>query len=350
MGQSGLVRINELNKALAEAKTIQDVAKIRVQMEILAKTLAPRFVGERMKASIGYLEACRKHGEWWRELDNKHPAHVTKVTSGNEFIDFIAAGFKHRMEAKRCAAIAEPEFQQDYEIYIQGCEEDNKYPTLSGAYTVWKTINIDNGYQPPEWIDSQIMIGDFREADIPPNSIDVIFTDPPYEEKALELYEALSERAQDWLVEGGWCLAYAGQWALPKVIDALSKHLTYFWTAAIIHSGDKSYMRKHRIRVGWKPILIFHKPKLEIDWGSIEDIVTGKQEKGLHPWQQSEIEARHFLRHFCRPGGVVLDPMCGSGTTLTVAKELGYRYIGIEIDRESGEKAMERLNDTKAVR
>jgi site-specific DNA-methyltransferase (adenine-specific) len=38
-----------------------------------------------------------------------------------------------------------------------------------------------------------------------------------------------------------------------------------------------------------------------------------------------------LIRSFCPPGGVVLDPFMGSGTTLAVAKKLGRRGIGWDI-------------------
>jgi len=41
--------------------------------------------------------------------------------------------------------------------------------------------------------------------------------------------------------------------------------------------------------------------------------------------------------------GIVLDPMCGSGTTLVVAKKLGCRYIGIDINPEYVDIAIQRL-------
>jgi site-specific DNA-methyltransferase (adenine-specific) len=47
----------------------------------------------------------------------------------------------------------------------------------------------------------------------------------------------------------------------------------------------------------------------------------------------------------CPPGGVVLDPFCGTGTTLVVAKALGRSAIGIDISPAYAQLARERLSD-----
>ena len=49
-----------------------------------------------------------------------------------------------------------------------------------------------------------------------------------------------------------------------------------------------------------------------------------------------------------REEGVVIDPYCGSGTTLVAAKILGYDYIGIDISEEYVEYAEQRLKNYKA--
>ncbi|MEO5360580.1 MAG: site-specific DNA-methyltransferase [Nitrospirota bacterium] len=46
----------------------------------------------------------------------------------------------------------------------------------------------------------------------------------------------------------------------------------------------------------------------------------------------------------CPEGGIVLDPFVGSGTTAAVAKQLGRRYIGIDINPEYVKMAERRLN------
>ncbi len=46
-----------------------------------------------------------------------------------------------------------------------------------------------------------------------------------------------------------------------------------------------------------------------------------------------------------RKGGVVIDPYCGSGTTLVAAKILGHHYIGIDISEEYVRYALKRLEN-----
>lgn len=53
-------------------------------------------------------------------------------------------------------------------------------------------------------------------------------------------------------------------------------------------------------------------------------------------------------RHGCRCGagfepGIVLDPFMGSGTTALVARELGRRWIGVEISAAYCRQARERI-------
>lgn len=51
-----------------------------------------------------------------------------------------------------------------------------------------------------------------------------------------------------------------------------------------------------------------------------------------HPTQKPEKLLAKILLASCPPGGVVLDPFLGSGTTSVVAKKLDRHYVGIEID------------------
>ena len=54
------------------------------------------------------------------------------------------------------------------------------------------------------------------------------------------------------------------------------------------------------------------------------------------------------IKSSCPPDGVVLDPMCGSGTTLVVAKRLGRRSIGIDLNPDYCEMARRRLGQVES--
>ena len=62
--------------------------------------------------------------------------------------------------------------------------------------------------------------------------------------------------------------------------------------------------------------------------------------KKAHPTQKPEALLHRVLLASSRPGDLVLDPFCGTGTTGAVAKRLGRGFIGIE--RDSGYAALAR--------
>ncbi len=48
-----------------------------------------------------------------------------------------------------------------------------------------------------------------------------------------------------------------------------------------------------------------------------------------------------------KKGGIIIDPYCGSGTTLLAAKVLGHHYIGIDVSHDYVGYAKKRLDDYK---
>jgi DNA modification methylase len=63
----------------------------------------------------------------------------------------------------------------------------------------------------------------------------------------------------------------------------------------------------------------------------------------LHPTQKPVESLRPLIASFCKPGDVVLDPFCGSGSTLVAARDAGCAYLGIELDATHHRTALERL-------
>lgn len=78
-----------------------------------------------------------------------------------------------------------------------------------------------------------------------------------------------------------------------------------------------------------------------IDWH-----YTGNR---LHPTQKPVQVLQPLIQSFCAPGGIVLDPFCGSGSTLVAAHASGRSYIGIELNGDYYATAQRRLTFRQAA-
>ncbi len=76
---------------------------------------------------------------------------------------------------------------------------------------------------------------------------------------------------------------------------------------------------------------------------SVQVFASDKQKEALHPTQKPLALMRYLVRTYTRPGQTVLDPTCGSGTTLLACVLEGRSYIGIEKDAEMCKRAKKRV-------
>jgi len=191
---------------------------------------------------------------------------------------------------------------------------------------------------------------------IPANSVDLIFTDPPYIKDQWEAaYMALAAGAARILKPSGYLITYCGHYYLPGVLDILRygnssgipsngwKGLEFYWIVAQLNSGSKALMHHRNILAGFKPILIFQKPPINPTNKIFMDVISGKQSKDHHTWEQSIHEALHLISRFAAPGDLLVDPFSGSGTGLLAAQLLGLRWMGFEINPDTHRTALSRL-------
>jgi site-specific DNA-methyltransferase (adenine-specific) len=71
----------------------------------------------------------------------------------------------------------------------------------------------------------------------------------------------------------------------------------------------------------------------------------GGTTRNLHPTVKPIELMRHLVRLVTPPGGLVLDPFLGSGTTGCAAMMEGFRFVGIENDPASHETSLARISD-----
>lgn len=83
----------------------------------------------------------------------------------------------------------------------------------------------------------------------------------------------------------------------------------------------------------------------------IQDVWTFKDpQTPSYPTAKNMEMLKLIVANSSRPGDIILDAFCGSGTTLLAARELGRRWIGIDSSREAIAVAIKRLPGCGVIR
>jgi DNA modification methylase len=185
--------------------------------------------------------------------------------------------------------------------------------------------------------DIKILLGDMRVLikDVPDNSVDLIFTDPPYATKYFELYSVLASEGVRVLKPGGFLITLVGQFLFQEIILEFSKYLKYYWVGGVyLSEGHKIEIGGWNILNKWRPILIYYKPPLS-QVSFTDFLLSEKKEKEFHDWQFTLKEAEYFIDRFSLPGDLVLDPFMGTGTFAIACMRKKRKFLGFEANEEN---------------
>lgn len=174
------------------------------------------------------------------------------------------------------------------------------------------------------------------------SSVDLILTDLPYSSAYINVYKALSHLAGRVLKKDGIAslVCMTGYGALPQVLDALREdtRLRYNWTITTVFPRRSS-------NLGWIGVSSFAKPVIHMTCekaykGEIySDLITAEPANKARdiPWEQPLDVFQKLASVFIQHGdSVLLDPCCGSGTSLLSAlrTKCCAKVIGTDISED----------------
>lgn len=201
-------------------------------------------------------------------------------------------------------------------------------------------------------------------------SVDAIVTDPPF--GLGKTYGNQREAADDADVYWQWFKPYVQEMlrALkPGGLFACWQTQLYFshfwdWFGPDIHiyCAAKNFVqiRPTPINFGYDPVVMFYKPgdtflrpnkpvrSVDFYVANTASVVsdTKRPEKG-HPFPRPLDQVKEIVDNFTLPGGTVLDPFLGSGTTAEACYQLGRRCIGFEREQQYVDIAVKRLQQQR---
>ena len=229
------------------------------------------------------------------------------------------------------------------------------------------------------------------------DTIDLIFTDPPYNTTSLKM-DAQSFNISDYMEEfkrilkpNGWFFCFGSVEIYKLISDYFRFKFQYIWkkpNGILQHGNTIAPIIKHEnlwvfIQPELKKMndLTFYKSALRVK-GAPYKVIRGahksefktqlrdddyritdntgyrdgtsilefpnkplmkKSERTPHPTQKPVDLCKVICKAYCKEGGTILDPFAGSGTIPLAARNTGRQYIATEINKEYHDMAIKRF-------
>jgi len=192
---------------------------------------------------------------------------------------------------------------------------------------------------------------------IPDNSVDLVFFDPPYNQKKnYGIYKdnLSKEGYEDFMKK---VISESLRISNGKMCIFVSDKLTrFFWN--IIPNSQLIIIKKFasgfpyqfkNIFCHWHSILTTVNPNQRIPdlWEDVRLPGEGyfyREERTNNPGQTSLKLTDYCIKYFSNEGDVIVDPFIGSGTTAVICKQLKRKFLGFEINLKYIEEANKRLS------
>lgn len=222
-----------------------------------------------------------------------------------------------------------------------------------------------------------IKTGDCRQLikELPDNSVDVVFTSPPYNRIRNDTYEFYDDTCEEYFQLLCDITRESLRVARDKVIiniqtNHFNKRDVYRWIGEFSEqmSGGVVWTKTNpqpahnyheedntrSITNAYEEFYFLTKDGKEFRGYGKENImnylhtnINAEHIEGHGAIMKKEV-AEWFISRFTKKGDIVLDPFMGTGTTAIVCHNLGRKYIGYEISKEYTELAERRIKEETA--
>ena len=186
------------------------------------------------------------------------------------------------------------------------------------------------------------------------NSVDMVFSDPPYVKDLVHTYRWLACEAARILKPGKFVAVMCGGNSLNKIMRWFDDAgLMFYWlyqvglvgrqTGVVWKNGNQNVPISTRT----KHVLVYSKGFALSRTATTGLYWAGRADKRWHHWGQDVDSHRYYIDCFSTEGDLVVDPMCGGGTTAVACEILNRRYIIGDLDWQALQTSQLRLSDGK---